>query len=127
MKRIFSKSNSFNTVSKLSVSSGAMPCPFLSRLPSQFVKNYSSKLLKTYGDHCPVVSQGVTHSLAASTPLSKDPQQSKCPVASFKLQASAGKDSPIKPITDFSDDIEVKEFNSKYRFFRRYQILKLKI
>ena len=23
----------------------------------QFVKNYSSKLLKTYGEHCPVVSQ----------------------------------------------------------------------
>ena len=25
--------------------------------PLQFVKNYSSKLLKTYGEHCPVVSQ----------------------------------------------------------------------
>lgn len=108
-----------------------MPCPFLSRLPSQFVKNYSGKLLKTYGDHCPVVSQGVTHSLAASTPLSKDAQQSKCPVASINLQASAGKDSPIKPITDFSDDIEVKEFNNKsafgYESFFENQIQKKKM
>ena len=63
-----------------SAKSAAMTCPFLSRLPSQvikrktnpefldptfllkksflqFVKNYSSKLLKTYGEHCPVVSQ----------------------------------------------------------------------
>ena len=92
-----------------------MPCPFLSRLPSQFVKNYSGKLLKTYGDHCPVVSQGVTQSLAASTPLSKDPQQSKCPVA------SGVKNYPIKPITDFSDDIEVKEFNSKYSIFENIE------
>ena len=39
-----------------SAKTAAMTCPFLSRLPSQFVKNYSSKLLKTYGEHCPVVS-----------------------------------------------------------------------
>ena len=44
-------------LSSLSAKSAAMTCPFLSRLPSQFVKNYSSKLLKTYGEHCPVVSQ----------------------------------------------------------------------
>ena len=40
-----------------------MPCPFLSRLSTTFVKNYSGKLLKTYGDHCPVMTkQGVTAS-----------------------------------------------------------------
>lgn len=48
----------------MSAMSGEMPCPFLSRLSSQFVKNYSGKLLKTYGDHCPVMShqskQGVS-------------------------------------------------------------------
>lgn len=48
-----------------------MPCPFLSRLSTQFVKNYSGKLLKTYGDHCPVASTGVVHfdkSLASPAP-----------------------------------------------------------
>ena len=79
-----------------------MTCPFLSRLPSQFVKNYSSKLLKTYGEHCPVVShvskkidrkitakittlnddfdkdsylimQGASQTLASPGPLSRDP------------------------------------------------------
>ena len=119
LKKMFSKINSLKI---FSASCGAMPCPFLSRLPSQFVKNYSGKLLKTYGDHCPVVSQGVTHSLAASTPTSKDTTstpikktpQSKCPVVGTNFQASSEKNSPIKPITDFSDDIEVKEFNSEY-------------
>jgi len=102
-----------------------MPCPFLSRLPSQFVKNYSGKLLKTYGDHCPVVSQGVTQSLAAT----KEPLQSKCPVAGANFNNN-GKNSPIKPITDFSDDIEVKEFNKSpfgYESFFETQIQKKKM
>jgi len=106
-----------------------MPCPFLSRLPSQFVKNYSGKLLKTYGDHCPVVSQGVTQSLAASTPASKEPLQSKCPVVGANFKDN-GKNSPIKPITDFSDDIEVKEFNKSpfgYESFFETQIQKKKM
>jgi len=112
------------------VSSGKMPCPFLSRLPSQFVKNYSGKLLKTYGDHCPVVSQGVTQSLAAPVPAPKEPLQSKCPVAGANFQTNAAKNSPIKPITDFSDDIEVKEFNKSpfgYESFFETQIQKKKM
>merc|ERR1712128_175960 len=110
----------------LSASSVTMPCPFLSRLSSQFVKNYSGKLLKTYGDHCPVVSQGVTHSLAASTPLSKEIKQVHCPVASTR----DGKDSPIKPITAWSDDIEVREFEKSafgYENFFEDQIQKKKM
>ena len=113
MRTLLTKINFLKSYSKFSVSSKKMPCPFLSRLPSQFVKNYSGKLLKTYGDHCPVVSQGVTQSLAASTPAAKEPLKSKCPVAGANF-TNNGKNSPIKPITDFSDDIEVKEFNSKY-------------
>jgi hypothetical protein len=30
-----------------------MPCPFLTRLPSKFVKNYASPLMKQYVEHCP--------------------------------------------------------------------------
>ena len=30
-----------------------MPCPFLTRLPSTFVKNYASPLVKQYMDQCP--------------------------------------------------------------------------
>ena len=70
MKRILRLSPTLNiTVSTSGTSPAAaeMPCPFLSRLSSTFVKNYSGKLLKTYGDHCPVMSkQGVT-AVAPST------------------------------------------------------------
>ncbi|XP_034231167.1 5-aminolevulinate synthase, erythroid-specific, mitochondrial isoform X3 [Thrips palmi] len=34
-----------------------MPCPFLTRLSSTYVRNYGTSLLKTYGQHCPVVSR----------------------------------------------------------------------
>jgi len=107
-----------------------MPCPFLSRLPSQFVKNYSGKLLKTYGDHCPVASQGVTHSLAGASPLNREPEKASCPISNVKLQTTVVKDSPIKPITSFSDDIEVKEFNDsvfEYESFFETQIQKKKM
>jgi len=122
----------FTELSDPLVRSGAMPCPFLSRLPTTFVKNYSSKLLKTYGDHCPVVSQGVTHSLAASTPLNKEHKQVLCPfpVANTKMHTSGGKDFPIKPVTAINDDIEVKEFNKPgfgYETFFEEQIQKKKM
>jgi len=36
-----------------------MPCPFMSRLPSTFVRNYGGNILKTYAEHCPIASQAV--------------------------------------------------------------------
>ena len=89
MKSILRLSPGFNTTLSGAVSSD-MPCPFLSRLSSQFVKNYSGKLLKTYGDHCPVMSkQGVT---AATTSVHVP---------------------SIKQVDLNKDHIEVKEFGSK--------------
>lgn len=38
-----------------------MPCPFLSRLSQNFVKNYAPVLLKTYGSQCPVMSRSINH------------------------------------------------------------------
>ena len=37
-----------------------MPCPFISRLPSTYVRNYAGNLLKTYAEHCPYASQVVS-------------------------------------------------------------------
>ena len=37
-----------------------MPCPFLSRLPGTFIKNYTTPLLKMYADQCPVISRAVS-------------------------------------------------------------------
>ena len=37
-----------------------MPCPFVSRLPGSFIKNYAAPLLKMYADQCPVISRAVS-------------------------------------------------------------------
>ena len=37
-----------------------MPCPFLSRLPGSFIKNYATPLLKMYAEQCPVISRAVS-------------------------------------------------------------------
>lgn len=37
-----------------------MPCPFLTRLSTNYVRNYASTLLKTYGNQCPVVSRSIS-------------------------------------------------------------------
>lgn len=37
-----------------------MPCPFLTRLGTNYVRNYAPSLLKTYGSQCPVVSRAIT-------------------------------------------------------------------
>lgn len=34
-----------------------MTCPFMSKLPTTYIKNYVSGLLKTYGQSCPVMSR----------------------------------------------------------------------
>lgn len=36
-----------------------MPCPFLTRLSSNYVRNYAPVLLKTYGAQCPVVQRTI--------------------------------------------------------------------
>lgn len=51
-----------------------MPCPFLSRLPPSYVRNYGLNLLKSFGSHCPVVSR-----LTATNGMSAENLPSKCP------------------------------------------------
>lgn len=37
-----------------------MPCPFLTRLSTNYVRNYAPVLLKTYGQQCPVASHSIS-------------------------------------------------------------------
>lgn len=37
-----------------------MPCPFLTRLNANYVRNYAPTLLKTYGHNCPVVARTIS-------------------------------------------------------------------
>jgi len=114
MKRILRLTPSMNI--SVSGSSSDMPCPFLSRLSSTFVKNYSGKLLKTYGDHCPVMSkQGVT---AAAMPQVQCVQK----VVSTKDDIEVkefGKSESFEYENFFAGEIEKKKMDHSYRVFKK--------
>jgi len=121
-----------------------MPCPFLSRLPSTFVRNYAPNLLKTYAEHCPIASQAVASSLAAgqtSTPLSSPNGVSgreECPVSSSSIHTQAQKavQAPVSPALGldiieegssskfeyesfFQGEIKKKKEDHSYRIFKK--------
>jgi len=120
-----------------------MTCPFLSRLPSQFVKNYSVKLLKTYGEHCPVVGQGTQPHLQATTtsPLARDPSLcmegaaqglSKCPMGGAALHTGSPGRGPTAQMVASMEDMEDTPPSSpaqgfKYESFFEAQIQKKKM
>lgn len=43
-----------------------MPCPFITRLPTSFVRNYGGSILKKYGESCPVISRAMSSLPAAN-------------------------------------------------------------
>ena len=59
-----------------------MPCPFLTRLPSNFVKSYASPLMKQYVEQCPFLgsNRGIVSSVIHSTDQDKNSSfHGKCP------------------------------------------------
>ena len=39
------------------------PCPFLNRLPSNYLKNYGNSIVKIYGEHCPAVNRAAASAI----------------------------------------------------------------
>jgi len=61
MYKLIANSTSNHLVTRTVVSSiKKMPCPFLTRLNANFVRNYAPVLLKAYGHQCPVVARAVS-------------------------------------------------------------------
>ncbi|XP_050737070.1 5-aminolevulinate synthase, erythroid-specific, mitochondrial-like isoform X2 [Eriocheir sinensis] len=57
-----------------------MSCPFLSRLPGQFVMNYCRTLVRQYGEMCPVVTSVLPSRSFTSLSSTQDPEgEKKCP------------------------------------------------
>uniref|UniRef100_A0A1B6M3E6 5-aminolevulinate synthase n=1 Tax=Graphocephala atropunctata TaxID=36148 RepID=A0A1B6M3E6_9HEMI len=83
-----------------------MPCPFLSRLPSAYVRNHGLNLLKSFGNHCPVVSRLATSIPANSNSAEGENLASRCP---FLAEVS----SPV--VKEASQELQgdVIEFTSR--------------
>jgi 5-aminolevulinate synthase len=94
-----------------------MACPFLSRLPAKFVKNYTSSLVKVYADHCPVASRSMSTMVQQS-----GGDQQKCP---FLTES----DHVIKQVdTNVAEDIfNIQKAGFGYEDFFKNQIMKKKM
>ncbi|XP_075218445.1 5-aminolevulinate synthase isoform X2 [Lycorma delicatula] len=61
-----------------------MPCPFLNRLSSAYIRNYGTSLIKNYVQHCPMMSRLVSTGFTDSEPADNNNVSpvNKCPFLS---------------------------------------------
>ncbi|XP_024942952.1 5-aminolevulinate synthase, erythroid-specific, mitochondrial isoform X2 [Cephus cinctus] len=117
-----------------------MPCPFLTRLSANYVRNYGTSVIMNYRQHCPVMSR-LSSSLAQSvdqqvqespvvTPEEKCPFLSKEPetvrVASPAVEEDvinldvAAKEENVFPYEEFfHEQIMRKKKDHSYRVFKK--------
>lgn len=69
-----------------------MACPFMSKLPTTYVKNYVSGLLKTYGHSCPVMSRFINIGSPADLINEQTGIKKKCPFLEDECTAKAVKE-----------------------------------
>ncbi|XP_017771524.1 PREDICTED: 5-aminolevulinate synthase, erythroid-specific, mitochondrial-like isoform X2 [Nicrophorus vespilloides] len=111
-----------------------MPCPFLTKLTTAYVRNYAPTLLKMYGSQCPVMSQSMSSMASASKEL-EEPDNSvtkKCPFLNevTDMVKEASQEDIIeldsKPVNDvfqydkfFHQQILKKKKDHSYRIFKK--------
>ncbi|XP_071440100.1 5-aminolevulinate synthase, erythroid-specific, mitochondrial isoform X2 [Hetaerina americana] len=113
-----------------------MPCPFLTRLSSAYVRNYGAHLIKTYGEYCPIMSRlvGTAAPADANAPVLESVR--KCP---FLADAKPAVKEASKEMTDdiidlspqaksdenfgydefFNEQISKKKKDHSYRVFKK--------
>lgn len=69
-----------------------MACPFMSKLPTTYVKNYVSGLLKTYGHSCPVMSRFINVGSSEYLVNELNDVKKKCPFLEDECTAKAVKE-----------------------------------
>jgi 5-aminolevulinate synthase len=79
-----------------------MPCPFLTRLSANYVRNYAPILLKTYGNQCPVVTRAISQiggvgGSSAGSSTSQSPAES--PVKKLEVKRNISSLQQPKEVT----------------------------
>lgn len=106
-----------------------MPCPFLSRLSANYVRNYGASLIMNYRQHCPVMSRlssSMSDHAAAPTIESSandsyaipDPSANKCPFLSKERHTIKEASLAVKEdIINLTDDPKDNDFFQYDRHF----------
>ncbi|XP_050527444.1 5-aminolevulinate synthase, erythroid-specific, mitochondrial isoform X2 [Daktulosphaira vitifoliae] len=122
-----------------------MACPFMSKLPSNYVKNYVSSLIKTYGQSCPVASRFLNIGSPTYGAIEEQNQtledNKKCPFLeevhskAVKKISKEIKEDIIEPKTEtgtiynyeqfFHEQIMRKKMDHSYRIFKKVNRLAL--
>lgn len=63
-----------------------MPCPFLTRLPANYVRNYGVSVIMNYRQHCPVMSR-LSSTIAESEQSQVTSMKNQCPFLSKERDA----------------------------------------
>ncbi|CAG9804830.1 unnamed protein product [Chironomus riparius] len=131
MNQIFkSTSNLIRTVSNIN----KMPCPFLTRLSSTYVRNYAPILVKNFGNQCPVVTRAISqlqNATGATTIQSQDRKLSSAQTQEKKnaVPALDEVNSHMKKVDgEMLEDIPMRETPASFNYedFFHEQIMKKK-
>ncbi|XP_029156554.1 5-aminolevulinate synthase, erythroid-specific, mitochondrial [Nylanderia fulva] len=108
----------------------AMPCPFLTRLSTNYVRNYGSSLIMNYRQHCPVMSR-----LFSTMSESEEPQQpqpipesiqNQCPFLSRERNAVKEANPAMEEDVISLNNNQAKEALFPYEEFFHDQIMQKK-
>jgi hypothetical protein len=84
----------------------------MSKLPSTYIKNYVSGLLKTYGHSCPVMSRFINGGSCTSLINDKTDSKKKCPFLEDKNTAKV-----VKEVSkEIQEDIIEPKYDAGYYF-----------
>ncbi|EFN65872.1 5-aminolevulinate synthase, erythroid-specific, mitochondrial [Camponotus floridanus] len=102
-----------------------MPCPFLTRLSANYVRNYGSSLIMNYRQHCPILSRLFSSmSESEEQPIPK-PIQSQCPFLSRERNAVKEANPAMEEDISLNDN-QKEEVYFPYEEFFHDQIMKKK-
>ncbi|XP_070514779.1 5-aminolevulinate synthase, erythroid-specific, mitochondrial [Cardiocondyla obscurior] len=107
-----------------------MPCPFLTRLSANYVRNYGSSLIMNYRQYCPVLSKLFSTMAESEEPESQqnlEPIQNQCPFLSRERDA-VKKASPAmeEDVISLGATEQKEEAQFPYEEYFHEQIMKKK-
>ncbi|XP_055313971.1 5-aminolevulinate synthase, erythroid-specific, mitochondrial [Sitodiplosis mosellana] len=107
-----------------------MPCPFLTRLSTSYVRNYAPLLLKTYGNQCPVVSRSISslqNPPIANVSTSTNANSAEPAIQSAKTESNVDTKCPflsstsaaniVRDVSDSVEDIPMERSFAYENFF----------
>ncbi|XP_046822052.1 5-aminolevulinate synthase, erythroid-specific, mitochondrial isoform X1 [Vespa crabro] len=121
---------SLHIINTAKVQTRNMPCPFLTRLSANYVRNYGTSVIMNYRQHCPVMSR-LSSTLVENTAeaqIPPEPVKNHCPFLS--KEPDAIKEANLTMEEDVIDFITKEETNEEIHFpyqqFFHEQIMKKK-